>query len=410
MNQAVASHFRAHPMQFPLTPPNSGVSRYSNMPYGAQNQAVPYHQRYHHPQQLGLGGTRVGNTLPPIRTYNSYDAVPTMLPSLRIDDCKQYEREEPSREAESQGKTGGVAAKLDYEMPMMVTFVIDAVQSLLHRAANDQNAFRKWLHQLLTATRLPLATILLGLHYLDERVQRFPMTISRDDSAMCQLLVVAVLLGSKCLDDSTFINRSWADVSSIPLANINAHEVEWLNLLNYRLHVDLTTSESLRGWFAAWKRFQMAPVEPTRLSPIDMYYRQPDRMVYAAPPVAPYCHQHPIIGVAAPQPYVPYRPYESPADAAPPSYSGQCRPAAYSKTSPTFKKTPDEASDRFPSNVMAFEPETKRTHVTALTPSSFRTGERQWGPAHRSDCSCLSCLQLNKRYSMPLGSTMAVAV
>ncbi|KAL8639411.1 MAG: hypothetical protein Q9228_003556 [Teloschistes exilis] len=146
--------------------------------------------------------------------------------------------------------TGGVAAHLDYEMEQMTEFVVEMAQGMydlyesricladidLIRSVNPKAsvapAFRTYVLQILSSTRLPSSTILLGLHYLATRMSllsskgRYPT----DRRQIYIMLTTALLLGSKFLDDNTFQNRSWSEVSNIPVKELNEMELDWLPL------------------------------------------------------------------------------------------------------------------------------------------------------------------------------------
>src|SRR5690606_36638662 len=65
---------------------------------------------------------------------------------------------------------GGVCAVLDYEVELMADYVSEMATRLVmpQRAINP--AFRKFVSQILTSTRLPRTTILLGMNYLAKRI------------------------------------------------------------------------------------------------------------------------------------------------------------------------------------------------------------------------------------------------
>ncbi|KAF2717061.1 hypothetical protein K431DRAFT_233948 [Polychaeton citri CBS 116435] len=308
--------------QLPLTPPDSGSGyNYSSMhytPYVAhqgqsrldnaydypqgymQAQAAPPQSTFQYPQP----GFQTANRLPPISSYYEPIGAPT-LPPLQIqervpfsDDLQRRLHEQQSAVAREQQKqvvkeekaTGGVSAKLDYDMERMTDFVTDATQSMygFHQSpicladidvtrsfqqnVHSQPSFRKWVHQVLSATRLPSATILLSLHYLNDRLTNMPHSVQRGDNQVYRLLAVALILGSKFLDDNTFINRSWSDVTAIKVTELNMLEMKWLSLIRYELHVDPTDPKGLPVWLDAWKKYdatQTAKQQQARLSPLN---------------------------------------------------------------------------------------------------------------------------------------------
>lgn len=317
--------------QLPLTPPDSGSGSYTyrSMQYpqdymSQQSIGQPRHDSaYDYPQsylqpavapappayQFQQGGYQTAPSLPPI--HYPYEPIGApILPPLRmqdrapIDDSYQQRLQEQQRSQAAQQQqqqqrlapkeekaTGGVSAKLDYDMERMTDFVSEAAQSVyaLHLSAicladidvtrsiqqsmPIQPSFRKWVHQVLCATRLPSATILLSLHYLNDRIANFPSSIVPADHQVHRLLAVALILGSKFLDDNTFINRSWSDVTGIKVTELNSLEMKWLGLINYHLHIDPKAPNGLQCWLDAWKDYDFKATaklqDATRLSPLN---------------------------------------------------------------------------------------------------------------------------------------------
>ncbi|KAI9738053.1 MAG: hypothetical protein M1818_005481 [Claussenomyces sp. TS43310] len=172
---------------------------------------------------------------------------------------------------------GGVAQELDYEMDQMTDYVsemaqemyallsnphicladIDIARSVMPRAKVSP-AFRKFVSGLLSATRLPSSTILLGLNYLAKRMSMLnkPTPYKTTDGQVWRMLTIALLLGSKFLDDNTFQNRSWSEVSGIPVAELNTLESEWLVAIKWNLHVDPVTDSDFQCWLASWDNWK----------------------------------------------------------------------------------------------------------------------------------------------------------
>ncbi|KAJ4150780.1 hypothetical protein LMH87_011515 [Akanthomyces muscarius] len=123
---------------------------------------------------------------------------------------------------------GGVCAVLDYEVDMMAEYVAEMATRLVTPDATVSSPFRKFVTQILTSTRLPSTTILLGMNYLAKRInamkgQGGPYKAS--EGQVWRYLTVSLLLGSKFLDDNTFQNRSWSEVSGISVAELNSLEL-----------------------------------------------------------------------------------------------------------------------------------------------------------------------------------------
>ncbi len=225
---------------------------------------------------------------------NSYTAssVP-LLPPIRIPDrsLEDYQlhgrpNRAPSAPSVPQPKeekaVGGVAAHLDYEMEDMVDFVskiaqgmyeiyasricladIDMTRSVLRSEPPVHSDFRKYVSQILSSTRLPSSTILLGLHYLAERMTLLSNSgrYNHGSGQVYRMLTTALVLGSKFLDDNTFQNRSWSEVSSIPVRELNILEVEWLTDIKWNMHINPDDPEGFLLWHQRWQAFKASKVD-----------------------------------------------------------------------------------------------------------------------------------------------------
>jgi hypothetical protein len=205
---------------------------------------------------------------------------------------------------------GGVAAHLDYEMEQMVDFVaemaqgmydllksrlcladIDMVRSVLPNGPMSP-AFRKYVAQILSSTRLPSSTILLGLHYLATRMTMLSSSgiYGSGSARLYHMLTTALMLGSKFLDDNTFQNRSWAEVSNISVAELNSRELDWLVDINWDLHFEPADPQGFSAWLQEWKIWQAKRVESAmeslKLTPLDANIRRQGSLK-ARPPLTP---------------------------------------------------------------------------------------------------------------------------
>lgn len=252
-----------------------------------------------HPHSM-FGSMNVAPVLPPIRSNGNRSSL--KLPPLESSAIPpQYRAPEPQPQPEERPKeektTGGVSAHLDYDMDQMSDFVaemaqgmyalydtkinlsdIDFVRSVHPRTAAPPQ-FRKYVSQILSSTRLPSSTILLGLYYLAARMRICSTTKVYDPSSgqVYRMLTTALVLGSKFLDDNTFQNRSWSEVSSIPVAELNQMELQWLKDFDWELHERIHNKhDGFMVWKAHWEKYcadkQMAArlVEPiSKPTPID---------------------------------------------------------------------------------------------------------------------------------------------
>ncbi|KAI1872752.1 uncharacterized protein JN550_003626 [Neoarthrinium moseri] len=153
---------------------------------------------------------------------------------------------------------GGVCAVLDYEVEMMAEYVSDMSMRLVMPNASVTAASRKFVSQVLTSTRLPSTTILLGLNYLAKRVNTLNAAggFKVNEGQVWRMLTVSLLLGSKFLDDNTFQNRSWSEVSGIPVQELNTMENDWLRHIDWSLYVNLDKSGDYNAWLSNWKDWE----------------------------------------------------------------------------------------------------------------------------------------------------------
>lgn len=174
---------------------------------------------------------------------------------------------------------GGVCAVLDYDVELMADYVSEMATRVVLPHSSVSSAFRKFVSQILTSTRLPSTTILLGMNYLAKRINMEGGHAHYTDGQVWRMLTTALLLGSKFLDDNTFQNKSWSEVSGIPVQELNTLEYEWLSAINWGLYVNLDESKDYKAWLANWKEWletkkrQQAQVSRERLAalvpPID---------------------------------------------------------------------------------------------------------------------------------------------
>jgi hypothetical protein len=235
----------------------------------------PPTQMYHgapYMPAIGTGAQRAPNgyydgsvVLPPIRNFNP----PAVLEP-------QPQQAQPRPEPKEERPVGGVSAKLDYDMDIMTDFVastahamygfltsflcfddIDIFGSIMPSRQAPSN-FRKWVHQVLSATRLPSSTILIAFEYLsvNMRYAQSRGTCDYGETDLFHMLTTSLILGSKFLDDNTFINRSWAEVSGIDVNTLNKLELQWLGDMGFRLHRDPHSPGGFQSFKASWHQFE----------------------------------------------------------------------------------------------------------------------------------------------------------
>ncbi|OLN87133.1 Meiotically up-regulated gene 80 protein 2 [Colletotrichum chlorophyti] len=129
--------------------------------------------------------------------------------------------------------------------------------------------FKKWAYSVLSTTQVTQNVILLALLFVYRLKTTNPSVKGRSGSEY-RLLTVALMLGNKFLDDNTYTNKTWAEVSGITVQEIHVMEVEFLSNMRYSL---LATKEEWEEWLVKlasfseyYERAQKQPMSPLNKS------------------------------------------------------------------------------------------------------------------------------------------------
>ena len=123
---------------------------------------------------------------------------------------------------------------------------------------------------ILSTTQVGKNVILLALMFI-YRLKKFNPGVSGKRGSEFRLLSIALMLGNKFLDDNTYTNKTWAEVSGISVTEIHVMEVEFLQNMKYNLYV----SES--GW-KEWK---------STLGRLGSFYEKALKFTSEPPPMTP---------------------------------------------------------------------------------------------------------------------------
>ncbi|KAI7865822.1 uncharacterized protein EV154DRAFT_394287, partial [Mucor mucedo] len=88
------------------------------------------------------------------------------------------------------------------------------------------------------------SAIYLCLKYVALLLQMNP-AMEGSEGSEYRIFVVSLLLACKFLDDITFVNTTWSDVSGMRLSSLNMMEAEFMEGINYRLFV---RSQDFNQW------------------------------------------------------------------------------------------------------------------------------------------------------------------
>lgn len=114
--------------------------------------------------------------------------------------------------------------------------------------------FRKWVTTILSTTCVAQNVVLLALLFI-YRLKKQNPTVRGKPGSEYRLLTVALMLGNKFLDDNTYTNKTWAEVSGINVGEVHIMEVEFLSNMKYCLFTseqDWAQWQALLGKFAAF--------------------------------------------------------------------------------------------------------------------------------------------------------------
>lgn len=192
----------------------------------------------------------------------------------------QLEAKEGNSEVEMEGESNSeveMEGELDYEIDQMTDYVCEMGQGIFglfgdrHIAFRDNDSLksviqrsgvpsevRNWVFRQLSTFRLESSVILLGLNYLAKRMSMLNTSTNLTENEVWCHLAIALLLGTKFLDDRSSYNIEWSEVSGIPLLALNYLETDWLFSIDYNLYVDPVTDTDFHLWLRSWEAWRDA--------------------------------------------------------------------------------------------------------------------------------------------------------
>ncbi|KAL8857523.1 MAG: hypothetical protein Q9178_005851 [Gyalolechia marmorata] len=127
--------------------------------------------------------------------------------------------------------------------------------------------FRKWVVSILSTTQVSQNVILLALMFI-YRLKKLNPGVKGKLGSEFRLFTVALMLGNKFLDDNTYTNKTWAEVSGISVQEIHIMEVEFLSNMRYTLYA---SEVEWKNWHIKlgkfWKYFETASKSPVEAVP-----------------------------------------------------------------------------------------------------------------------------------------------
>ncbi|KAF1983119.1 hypothetical protein K402DRAFT_414554 [Aulographum hederae CBS 113979] len=117
--------------------------------------------------------------------------------------------------------------------------------------ATPSTGFRKWVATILSTTQVTQNVILLALLFI-YRLKDINPRVKGKPGSEFRLFTVALMLGNKFLDDNTYTNKTWAEVSGISVQEVHIMEVEFLSNMRYSL---FTSEEQWKNWHVKLGKF-----------------------------------------------------------------------------------------------------------------------------------------------------------
>ncbi|KAI9478847.1 MAG: cyclin-domain-containing protein [Benjaminiella poitrasii] len=106
-------------------------------------------------------------------------------------------------------------------------------------SANYSSAFRFYCQNIFKTTQISNACVLVALFYIYRLRYSYP-SIQASMGSEVRLFTTALILANKYMDDNTFTNKTWSEVSGIPLKELNIMEREFLAALQYKICIHHT--------------------------------------------------------------------------------------------------------------------------------------------------------------------------
>jgi len=163
----------------------------------------------------------------------------------------------PSSINDSKGSLAEFAAKMTclfwFEKATKLKAIEDsaaAIYSLLLEAI-PSIGFQKWVATIFTTTQVSPNVILLALLFV-YRLKKFNPGVRGKKGSEFRLMTIALMMGNKFLDDNTYTNKTWAEVSGISVQEIHIMEVEFLSNVRYNLFV---SKEEWEQWHVKLGKF-----------------------------------------------------------------------------------------------------------------------------------------------------------
>ncbi|KAK9362725.1 hypothetical protein V1504DRAFT_291009 [Lipomyces starkeyi] len=120
--------------------------------------------------------------------------------------------------------------------PTLIYCSAHARLPLLSPVCLPTREFRLFASAILSRTQVSRTVVALALLYIYRLKLHSPSILGTPGSEY-RVFTIALVLANKFLDDNTYTNKTWAQVSKLPVSEIGVMEVEFLKHVNYELAV-----------------------------------------------------------------------------------------------------------------------------------------------------------------------------
>ncbi|KAF9117503.1 hypothetical protein BGW39_002123 [Mortierella sp. 14UC] len=221
--------------------------------YGHQ-PSKPNHHSHHH----GAAGTPP-SSIPssPLSGQGSHNSA-TCLCKICSHSAEAYS---PSRSTESMGNYSSWPHHLPPPPPPPTSSSSLADRPTHRRILSESDIvqpkpmFRKFCLDVLSATLLSPSVILLSLKYIQQlmiNLKESNKIVNTGEGAEYRFFTGALILANKFLDDNTFTNKTWADITGMKIKDVNHLEMQFLSGIEFRL---FTSSWQYSEWLAKLTQF-----------------------------------------------------------------------------------------------------------------------------------------------------------
>ncbi|KAG5975610.1 hypothetical protein E4U55_007619 [Claviceps digitariae] len=155
--------------------------------------------------------------------------------------------------------------------------------SRLPALARPHEQFQKWVQNVLSTTQVTQNVIFLALLFIYRLKMSTPQIKGRAGSEY-RLLTVALMLGNKFLDDNTYTNKTWAEVSCFAVQEIHVMEVEFLSNMRYNL---LASKDEWEEWISKLSSFHEYYERASKLGTSPVLKHSPPHRTVHSPVLSP---------------------------------------------------------------------------------------------------------------------------